>query len=166
MNAINGSQKCPPDSPAMEPFSSLSPRSGRKSVETMSISCGLSGTLNCCDSALKRVTAAACRNQCIQVGICGHQSLCCLGTTFGSCSCVLWLRKLRLIIRMLCVPFLNTSFIAFPSAEPCSITLLPADQTDVSVTFFPKECLQVLHRLPARSHEQHRYNNQNLFAAK
>ena len=103
-------------------------------VDILSLAC----TLNCCDSALKRVTAAACRNQCIQSRICGYQSLCCLGTTLRRSTCVLRLRQFCLIIRMLCVPFLNASFVAFPSAKPGSVALLPADQTDVSVALVQK----------------------------
>ena len=100
---------------------------------------GLACTLYCCDCTLKRITAAACRDECIQVRICCHKSLCCLGTTFGSCTCVLRLRKLCRIIRMCLVPLVNACFVAFPSSKPGCISLLPADQTDVTVTLIKKD---------------------------
>ena len=40
---------------------------------------------------------------------------------------------------MSCVPLFNACFVTFPSAEPCSIALLPADETDVSVTLLKKD---------------------------
>ena len=72
--------------------------------------------LNCCDSTLKRIVTAACRDQCVKSRVCRHQSLCCLGTTLRRSTSVLRLRQLSLIIRMLFVPVLNASFVTFPSA--------------------------------------------------
>ena len=85
---------------------------GGNDIDILNFTC----TLNCCDSALKRVTAAACRDQCVKSRVCGHQSLCCLGTTLRRSTCVLRLRKFSLIIRMLFVPVLNACFVTFPSA--------------------------------------------------
>ncbi len=42
------------------------------------------------------------------------------------------------------VPFFYAGLVAFPSAKPCSVALLPADQTDVPVTLFDQDVDQVL----------------------
>ena len=39
---------------------------GGNNVDILNLAC----TLNCCDSALKRITAAACRDQCVKSRIC------------------------------------------------------------------------------------------------
>ena len=105
---------------------------------------GLAGALNSSDSALQRISAAACRDQSIQIRICAHQSFCSLGTTLGRSACVLRLGKLRRIIRMSCVPLLNACLVAFPSAEPGRVALLPADQADVAVALVQKDLDQLL----------------------
>ena len=45
---------------------------------------------------------------------------------------------------MLFVPLLYASLVSFSSAEPCSIALLPADETDVSVALVEKDLNQLL----------------------
>ena len=45
---------------------------------------------------------------------------------------------------MFLIPFLYAGLIAFPSAKPCSITLFPADQSDISVTLIEQNLNQLL----------------------
>ena len=45
---------------------------------------------------------------------------------------------------MLFVPLFYASLVSFPSAEPCSVALLPADETDVSVALVEKDLNQLL----------------------
>ena len=105
---------------------------------------GLAGSLNRRDCALQRLSAATCRNQCIQLRIRAHQCVGCLCAALGSGSCILRFGKGCLIIRMILVPLVNTGLVAFPSAEPCRITLLPADQTDVSAALVKQDVDQLL----------------------
>ena len=71
---------------------------------------GLAGSLNRRDCALQRLSAATCRNQCIQLRIRAHQCVGCLCAALGSGSCILRFGKGCLIIRMILVPLVNTSF--------------------------------------------------------
>ena len=105
---------------------------------------GLAGCLNCRDRALQRLSATACRNQRIQLRIRAHQCVGCLCAALGSGSCILRFGKGCLIIRMILVPLVNTGLVAFPSAEPCRIALLPADQTDVSAALVKQDVDQLL----------------------
>ena len=45
---------------------------------------------------------------------------------------------------MLSIPLFYACLISFPSSEPCSIALLPADETDISVALVEKDLNQLL----------------------
>ena len=44
---------------------------------------------------------------------------------------------------MLSIPLFYAGLVTFPSAEPCSIALLPADETDISVALVEKDLYQL-----------------------
>ena len=104
----------------------------------------LAGFDYCSDRALERVSAAACGDDRVEGSVCCHQSVSSLCAAFCGGACVLGLGKSNLVIGMRGVPFFYAGLVAFPSAKPCSVALLPADQTDVPVTLFDQDVDQVL----------------------
>ena len=105
---------------------------------------GLSSLLYRTDRALQRLSAAAGRNQSIQFRIRAHQSISSLRATLRGGSCVLRFRQNSRIIRILFIPLVNSGLIAFPSAKPCRVTLLPADEADVSAALVKKNVHKLL----------------------
>ncbi len=105
---------------------------------------GLSCLLNSADSTLQRLSAAACRDQSIQIRIRAHQSVSSLRAALRGGSCVLRFGQSRLIIRMSLVPGINSGLIAFPSSKPCRVSLLPSDKTDVSAALVKKNVHKLL----------------------
>ena len=109
-------------------------------VDVLCLACAL----NCCDRALERISAAACRNQSVKCGICVHKSFCCLGAALRGSACILGFGKLYRIIGMCCVPLFYARLITFPAAKPCGVALLPADQADVAVALVDQDLNQFL----------------------